>query len=87
MPQCILSFPPGGPCSHYPGGQPSAMYVCQGDCRLRNAQGKGEDIPMLQTSWAVTVSMPALALNKDTETLIRFIMSFGHYSLGDSQLF
>ncbi|XP_005622770.1 ragulator complex protein LAMTOR2 isoform X1 [Canis lupus familiaris] len=40
---CIVTpeSPNGGPRCHHPGGQPSAVYVRQGDSGLRNAQGQG----------------------------------------------
>lgn len=37
----MVSPPPGGPCGHHSSGQPSAVYVCQGDRWLWNAQGQG----------------------------------------------
>lgn len=44
--------PPGGPCGHHSGGQPAAVHVCQGDRRLRDAQGQGVYVPLPPPPWA-----------------------------------
>lgn len=69
----IISPPPGGPCSHHPSGQPSAVYVCQGDRGLWNAQGQGVYVPIPPQPWAQPLC--SRTVSSPTGTVSRVLMS------------